>query len=153
MATMHINGLTYTGKNITVSNGRVVIDGKDVTPDTKQISIAVDGNVGTLKVDQCDKVAVNGSCEKVETMSGAVECGPVNGGVKTMSGDVKCGRVVGDVTTMFGDVDCGIVCGSARSTSGDVDYRTIAGDSEFMKFVAEKAPQLLEEFELEKSKA
>lgn len=153
MATMHINGVTYTGKNITVSNGRVVIDGKDVTPNTKQINIAVDGNVDNLKVDQCNKVVVNGSCEKVETMSGDVECGPVNSYVKTMSGDVKCGRVVGDVTTMSGDVDCGIVGGAVQSTSGDVDYKKVGSDEEFMKFVAEKAPQLLEEFELEKSKA
>lgn len=105
MATVSLNGITFKGAEISINKGRIIIDGKDVTPDAKEITIAVDGNIERLQVDQCKKVTVNGSCGSLSTMSGNVDCGPVNGPVKTMSGNVKCGNVGNDVGTSSGDVD------------------------------------------------
>lgn len=149
MASAIINGITYnySGKNITISNGKVMVDGKDVTPEGKEINIAVDGNVEELTVDACSKVNINGACGQVQTMSGNVKCGAVNGPVQTSSGDVECGHVHGSVTTSSGDVDCKVVCGSVRTSSGDVDHVKIGDDKSFRAFVAEHAPDLIEQYE------
>jgi hypothetical protein len=101
-----INGKKYTGNNISVTCGRVIIDGKDVSLDEndKVINIQVNGNVEKLSVDACEQVTVTGSAGTVSTLSGDVKCGDVSGSVQTMSGDVKCGNIAGSVTTMSGDV-------------------------------------------------
>ena len=90
--------------NVVISNGRVVVDGKDVTPDAKQINIEVHGDLHSIKADSCERIRVTGSVGEVKTSAGDVHCGDVSGSVKCMSGDVSCGRVAGSVTTMSGDI-------------------------------------------------
>lgn len=105
MNTISINGNTYSGSNIVVTNGKVIINGKDVTPDSKEINISVEGHIDELKIDACNKVSVVGSVKSLATQSGDVEVvGDVDGNIKTMSGDVDCGMVGGSISTMSGDV-------------------------------------------------
>lgn len=105
MSTISINGNTYSGNSIVVTNGKVIINGKDVTPDSKEINIKVDGNIDELKVDVCNKVEITGDVSNVKTQSGDVEIsGNVTGSIQTMSGDVDCGTVGGSISTMSGDV-------------------------------------------------
>lgn len=100
-----INGNTFSGSNIIVTNGKVIINGKDVTPDSKEINISVVGNIEQLKVDACNKVYVEGNVQSISTQSGDVEVsGDVDGSISTMSGDVDCGHVKGSVSTMSGDI-------------------------------------------------
>ena len=52
MATISVNGVTYSGgRSVTITNGRVIVDGKDLTPDAKDIHIEVSGNVKTMSGD------------------------------------------------------------------------------------------------------
>lgn len=105
MNTVIINGKTITaGRNITVSGNRVFVDGKDMTPDAKDIRIEVNGNLESLSADACHTINVAGSVGDVATQSGDVKCGDVSGSVNTMSGDVRCGAVSGNVRTMSGDI-------------------------------------------------
>jgi hypothetical protein len=106
MTTVIINGATYisSGGSVTVVGNRVIIDGKDMTPDAKEIRIEVTGNVESLSVDACNTVHVNGSAGDVSTQSGDVTCGDVKGSVSTMSGDIRCGSVGGNAKTMSGDI-------------------------------------------------
>lgn len=104
MSSISINGVTIRGNNICISNGKITVDGKNVTPDSKTINIAVDGNINVLEVDCCDKVIVNGSSNSVQTVSGDIECSDVDGPVSTVSGDIVCGKVGGKITTVSGDV-------------------------------------------------
>ena len=106
MNTIRINGVTITGgRSISVSNGRVIVDGKDVTgEEAKTINIAVHGDISDLSVDACDVASITGMVGKVKPQSGDVRCGDVSGSVQTMSGDVSCGAVAGDVSTMSGDI-------------------------------------------------
>jgi hypothetical protein len=91
--------------NISVRNGRVLVDGKDVTPDAKDIRIEVHGDVGQITADSCVTITVTGAVRgDVSTQAGDVQCGDVGGSVATMAGDVKCGRVAGNVKTMSGDI-------------------------------------------------
>ena len=104
-----INGVTISGvsgKNITIQNNKVIVDGKDITPDTKEIHIEVHGNIDRLEVDACQKVSVTGNVGNVETLSGDVEVnGEIQGSVQTMSGSVDCaGAIKGSVSTMSGNI-------------------------------------------------
>lgn len=102
---MSINGMSLSGSSISISNGKVIVDGRDVTPDSKNISIVVDGNIDKIDADVVESILVKGDAGSVKTMSGDVDiAGNVDGNVKTMSGDVECGKISGKVNTMSGDV-------------------------------------------------
>jgi hypothetical protein len=107
MNTIRINGMSITaGRNISISNNRIFVDGKDVTPDAKDIKIEIVGNVDRMEADCCNRVFVTGDTGSVATQSGDVEIGgSVSGSVQTMSGDVDCGGAIGgSVSTMSGDI-------------------------------------------------
>lgn len=111
MSTIKINNSTisgsFNGKSIsmTVKDGKVIVDGVDVTPEGKTINIQIVGDVKDLSVDACDKLTVNGDVSSVKTQSGDIDItGNVSGDVKTMSGDIKCENIGGDVSTMSGDI-------------------------------------------------
>lgn len=105
MGRITVNGVTYTGRNISMSGNKIIIDGKDVTPDAKEINISVEGDITELRADACNKISVVGSVKNIKTHSGDVEVtGDVDGNIQTMSGDVDCGMVGGSISTMSGDV-------------------------------------------------
>lgn len=90
--TIVINGVTISGggQNVTIRNGKVIVDGKNVTPDAKEINIFVTGNVQCIEADACQKISVTGDAGSVITQSGNVEVGgAIGGNVNTMSGDIK----------------------------------------------------------------
>jgi hypothetical protein len=121
-----VNGVTIVSSgNVCVVNGRIVVGGKDVTPDAKEITIVVEGPVERLQVDACKGVSVTGNVGSISTASGDVEVtGNVNGGVSTASGDVTVsGGVGGFVKTVSGDVDCGNVAEGVSTNSGDISHR------------------------------
>lgn len=106
-----INGVSIVGAGrgtaLTISNGRVIIDGVDVSdqlPAQREIHIEIHGDVEVLDVDVAREVKVVGRVGKVRTMSGDVSCGDVEGRVRTVSGDVSCGAVSGSVSTVSGDI-------------------------------------------------
>lgn len=109
-----VNSITINGKNIIssgsviVSNGKVIVGGVDVTPEGKEITIIVDGNVDKLEVDVCSKVTITGNANTVRMTNGNVEIQ---------------GAVSGDVTTTNGSVDCGDIAGSVSTTNGDIKHR------------------------------
>lgn len=105
MGSITINGNSYVGNSIVVSNGKVIIDSKDMTVDGKQINITINGNINDLKVDSCEKISVKGNVGSIKTTSGDVDIvGDVSGSVQTMSGDVDCSNIEGSVSTMSGDI-------------------------------------------------
>lgn len=101
-----INGKSYSGNNITVSNGTVIIDG--VVQDGEHlgynIQIDIIGNVGEIETSS-GNVTVSGDVSDVSTSSGDVKCGDVTGNINTSSGDVVCGNVGGKIKTSSGDVN------------------------------------------------
>lgn len=106
MSRVTINGKTYIGNNIIVSNGKIMIDEKNVTSDDKVINITVNGNIDSLKVDTCNKLEIIGNVTNVNTVSGDVDInGDVNGSIQTVSGDIKCKNVGGSINTLSGDIN------------------------------------------------
>lgn len=121
-----INGKTYKGRNITVTDTNVIIDGKEVDIADRKVEIIINGNVGDVSTAS-GKVDVKGDAKSVstaygdvkvassvtnyvDTKSGSIEIGgDVGGNVRTTSGDVLVvrGSIKGNVDTISGDVSCG----------------------------------------------
>lgn len=123
MSTITINGNVFSGDNISVVNGRVTINGKDVTPDAKEIHISVQGDVESIDVGACREFEVIGNVGKVRTGSGDLKCGNVTGDVQTGSGNVDCWSIGGSVQTGSGDVSAENISGFVKTGSGDITYR------------------------------
>lgn len=104
---ININGKSYQGNNLTIVNGKVFIDGVEQTPEdkAKEISITVDGNIDTLKVDSAIWVKINGHVNNASTISGDLHiAGDVRGAASSVSGDIECDDIGGSVSTISGDI-------------------------------------------------
>jgi len=124
MASININGTKYQGSSVVIRNNKVIVNGKDVTPDTKVVNILVEGDVDKVSADYCEKIMVSGSAKTVQSTSGDIECGEVHGNIQTTSGDIECsGNVGGSVQTVSGDVKCENVSGNVKTLSGDIKKR------------------------------
>lgn len=99
-----VNSKTYVGKNnIKITKNKIIIDGEDVTPESKEIIIRVEGDLDSIHADNADTIEVLGNVGSITTASGDISC-EVVGDIKTMSGDVHCKRVEGDFTSMSGNL-------------------------------------------------
>lgn len=104
--TVCINGKTYVGgKSISVQGNKVFIDGKDQTPDAKEISIKVIGNIEQLEIDYANSVTIEGQVGAIQSGSGDITIkGSVSGSIQSGSGDIYCDEVTGDVRSGSGDI-------------------------------------------------
>ena len=119
-----INGKTYSGKSVSVRNGKVIIDGNEQKCDDKIINIMVEGDIERLDVGCAEKIAIAGNVGSVKTDTANVDInGNVEGGVTTEVGNVKCGDVGGNVRSEVGNITCENVNGKVKTEVGDIKYR------------------------------
>lgn len=118
-----INGQTFTGKNISIRDGVITIDGKVVDPNADQVTTDADGNKVVTKW-RVTPITINGDVGKVQVTSGTINItGNVTGDVNTTSGDIDVkGNVDGSVRTVSGNVTTGAIKGDAITTSGDIAH-------------------------------
>lgn len=101
---MHING-----NNITINNGKIIVDGVEYKHSSGRPVIInhihVDGNVEKLDVGQ-GNVYITGSTGSAKSSQGSIEIGgDVHGDVKTSQGNIDVeGSVAGSATTSMGNV-------------------------------------------------
>ncbi len=103
-----INGQVFEGDNLSVSNSKIMIDGKDVTIDgystTKNITITIDSPVNNVSLT-AGTITVNSDAGTVSTTSGDINVsGNIKGSVSTISGDVRATSIGGSVSTISGDI-------------------------------------------------
>ena len=119
-----INGVTILGGNsISVSSNRVIVDGKDITPDSKVINIEVNGNIPKIDCDVCNSFKMTGDVGNLSVGTGDVDIeGDVSNGVEVGTGDFLIdGNVSGSVRVGTGDVKCrGNIGGNVRTGCGDI---------------------------------
>jgi DUF4097 and DUF4098 domain-containing protein YvlB len=122
MSTININGISFTGNSIRVNNGKVYIDGDEVTPTEKQINIQISGDVDNIDVDACDSIRITGNVNTVQLSSGSVEIsGNVGCNLKTSSGNIRIdGNVIGDIKTVSGNVKANEITGDVKTVSGSI---------------------------------
>jgi formylmethanofuran dehydrogenase subunit C len=114
MGEVSINGTIIRGRSITMTNGKIYVDGKEHVLEgeaNRNVKIVLVGNLNGNISTSVAKVKVNGDVQgNVTSVSGdVVVTGNVAGSAKSTSGDVN---VEGDVLT-----------GSVSSLSGDVRVR------------------------------
>jgi hypothetical protein len=122
MSQIIINNTSFSGRNVTIINGKVIIDGKDVTPDAKEINISITGDINNLEVDYAQKIDIKGNVNSLHSGTGNVIC-QNTGNIQTGSGDVECNDVNGNIQTGSGDVNANNIGGSVRTGSGDIKYK------------------------------
>lgn len=106
-----INGKTYTGRDIYVSNGKAIVDGKKetYTDDNNRHSYTVEIKGNPSKVETAGPVTVTGDCGSINT-AGNVTVNGSSGSINTM-GSVTVKGNSGNISTM-GQVSVG---GTART--------------------------------------
>lgn len=100
------DGMELSGNNITIKNGKVIVDGVEMNNDERVFigRISIKGNVQNLVIDSSD-VTVNGNVETFSGKSGKVIInGSVNGNVTTSSGSVLVSGDAKDIFTKSGNV-------------------------------------------------
>jgi len=124
-STVTVNGKTYTGNNIQVTDNEVIIDGKKTGIADRKVVINITGNVESITTGS-GNVSVTGDAVDIKTASGNVKVDlSVNGDISTVSGDIDVGSgVSGDIQTTTGDVDVnGPVSGKVSTLSGNITHR------------------------------
>lgn len=90
-----INGVTYEGNNITITDNKVQIDGRTVERGvTGEVQVKIEGS--PVKVYSDAFVEVSGDVLGDIDSGGSVNCGNVKGDVDA-GGSVRCGSVGGSV--------------------------------------------------------
>ena len=121
MSTVTINGKTYVGNNVMVSNGKVIIDGTPYDDnDNKGIYINVTGDISYFKVDRCNEITITGNVKEFKNGSGDVRIGGDVDTVSCGSGDIDIQGNAQTIETGSGDVK---VLGSVMSvvtSSGNI---------------------------------
>ena len=100
-----VNGQIFncSGSNITISNGKVIVDGKVVTAETSpRLEVTINGDVNKLDCDgsatiygNAGSIDCGGSCHVDGNITGNIDAG----------GSVTCGNVMGDIDA-GGSVRC-----------------------------------------------
>jgi len=108
---VHINGKSYPGNNVSMINGKVFIDGKEIQGEEteKEILFKIQGNLGSLKIES-GSVEVSGDVGTLEITSGNVKIsGDVKGSVDLTSGNIKIqGKIEGNASVACGNIKKGI---------------------------------------------
>lgn len=123
MGSINISGRSFSGSSITMTSGRIIIDGVDVTEkagieDPKSIlTIKVEGDPVSVKSDL--SVAVTGHVGGDVIAGGSVNCNDVKGNV-TAKGSVNADDVSGNVDA-GGSVNCDDVGGGIKA-GGSVSH-------------------------------
>ncbi len=119
-----IGNMTISGRNISIRNGTVMVDGREVRidgvtgTDTSELTIVVEEGV-------IESLTVDGSVRCRDVMGdvdagGSVNCGNVNGSVDS-GGSTNCKDVGGDVDA-GGSVSCSNVSGKVKA-GGSISMR------------------------------
>lgn len=105
MIILTINGCRFNGESISINKNKILIDGEDVTPDTKEINIVFESDINKLTVADCNSIHITGDCGALQSLNGDIDVfGDVVGNISTVHGDVDCGDVLGKVKTKRGNV-------------------------------------------------
>lgn len=116
-----VNGRTFKGNNVSIVNGKITVDGKEVDmPEEKQIHIRIDGDIGSLNLD-CGEIEVSGDVGNLVSRCGNVTVGgDVKGEATLNMGDLECENVFADVQVDMGNVKASTIHGAVSTKMGNI---------------------------------
>lgn len=115
---ININGKCYDipkgAHNITVEDGKVVVDGKPYPfGDQKQITVNITVTGDVESIQGADTVTINGNVKTAQAMNGSITA-------QSIMGDATADN--GTITVQAGDIK-----GSANAANGSISARSIGG--------------------------
>jgi hypothetical protein len=117
MASITVNGrkISFTGSNMTITNGKVFVDGKlmqGTEQNEKEINIIVEGNIDKL---ECDGDINNLECSEVNNVSvgNNLNCGVIKEGASA-GNNINCDNIYGNATA-GNNIKCGEIQGHATA--------------------------------------
>lgn len=105
MATINIDGMTFSGNNITIRNGRVIIDGKP-QDGTLNGTVEIKITEGVLNKLETDSSVTCGDVRGDVSAGGAVTCNNI-GGICQAGGSVRAAGRAGGTIQAGGSVKIG----------------------------------------------
>jgi len=108
-STIQINGQNFTGGNVSIINGKVIIDGEEVQYENNSknpvINIVVQGNCGDITSDN-GNITVQQNTNNVSSKNGTIKIdGSVAGSVDNKNGNISVrGNVQGNCITKNGNI-------------------------------------------------
>lgn len=100
---------SYTGNNISIINGEVIVDGvkvDDFGNTNNSINITVNGHVDKIENEVGD-IEVHGDSGTIDLDTGDISIdGDVSGSIYLDVGDIDCGNVSGNIKVDTGDINC-----------------------------------------------
>jgi len=101
---IEVNGTSYSGSNISINNGEVVVDGKTMEQKlTGVVHVTVIGDIETLN-NENGNVTAN-LIKNVTTTNGNIKADVIEGTVSTVNGDVSSLKIAGNVSSVNGDIN------------------------------------------------
>lgn len=107
-STIQINGVSYSGNNITVESDKIIIDGKTIIlaselPSLKPI-INISGNVESVSTTS-GEITVVQNANNVSSTNGNIRIhGNVSHTVKSTNGNISANKILGAVSTVNGNI-------------------------------------------------
>lgn len=123
--TVTTNGQTFTGKNITICGGKMIIDGKDVKNDVSDSMVynfVLSGNIDSIQGD-IGKIEVHGNVGSIDSTNTKIITGTVSGNIQTTNDSVNVsGHVSGSIQTTNAPITVqGNVKGSVKTTNAEIN--------------------------------
>lgn len=116
-----VNGKSFSGRNVTIINGKVIVDGKTVDmPDAKEIIVNIEGDLGSLQLD-AGTVNVTGHAGDVHVGQGTAKVEmDVKGEVRVDQGKLECNDIFADVRVDMGNIKASTIHGNATTKMGNI---------------------------------
>lgn len=120
-STISVNGRTFQGNTVSIVNGDIIVDGKKVdSPDEKEITITITGNVKELHLDS-GTINLEGDVGDLHVAHGKVGIqGDVKGGANIKHGNLECDNIFADVEVTHGNVRAATIHGAVSTKMGNI---------------------------------
>lgn len=102
---IQINGVSYSGTNVSMINGKVIVDGVEQTGEmTGNIEIVVEGSCGDITTE-FGNISVGSNAKSVESKNGNISVGgTIEGNAETKNGNIKANSILGEANTKNGNI-------------------------------------------------
>lgn len=123
---MIINGSVvpgdFSGRNVSIVNGVIKVDGKEIGAPEKTVNVEIHGNIELLQCEGCHSIKIDGDVGTIDGGSSSINCSLVKGDVSAGSGTISCSVIAGNVTAGSGSIKSETIKGNVKTGSGKIKY-------------------------------
>ena len=97
-------------KNMTISNGKIIVDGMPIEEwknrnEILVVNITINGDIESLEADSCDTISINGNANNVISKNGDVSVsGNIEGNAESKNGNITANTIQGNAETKNGNI-------------------------------------------------